>query len=111
MCLISPLLVHTTKPLSIHKFETQFFTTNLATINNNPSLFKFNYQVQNWEAITNVFKLTVAYPMLKISLNYADSFAKNVSAKDGLRLILDNSFSNNIDRNDARKLHQVLVMM
>jgi hypothetical protein len=49
--------------------------------------------------------------MLNISLNCADSFAKNVPAMDGLRLILDNSFSNNIDRNDTRKLHQVLAMM
>lgn len=54
--------------------------------------------------ITNVFKPAVGYPTINFSLNYSDSLANNAPAMDGMRLILDNSFSNAIDRNDARKL-------
>lgn len=54
--------------------------------------------------ITNVFKPAVTYPTISFSLNYSDSLANNAPAMDGMRLILDNSFSNTIDRNDARKL-------
>jgi hypothetical protein len=52
---------------------------------------------------TRVFRPVVNYPVLNVSLNYTDSLANGAPEMDALAVLFDNSFSNNVDANDAKK--------
>jgi hypothetical protein len=52
---------------------------------------------------THVFRPLVNYPVLNVSLNYTDSLANGAPEMDAFAVLFDNSFSNNVDANDAKK--------